>query len=93
MTRGQQEEEIKASKQAPAADTPSLPSAPLGHVTSRVTQCCCKYEYASSNYAADIQGHTADLRTQLQPTGMETLSMAGREVWRRPPNPALQQPR
>lgn len=47
-----------------------------------------------SCYAAEIQGHTADLQTRWwHPGGMGTVSMAGREAWRRPPDPALPQPR
>lgn len=47
-----------------------------------------------SHYAAEIQGHAAHLQTRWrQPGGTGTVSMAGREAWRRPPDPALPQSR
>lgn len=99
MTRGQWEEETKGREQAPAAGTPSLLSFPPGHVISRVTQCCHKHEYASVimqqifRGTLLIYGPSSCSTNQLQRRGMGTLSMAGREVWRRPPSPVLQQPR
>lgn len=64
MTRGQQEEDIKGSEQAPAAGIsvpallPTGTSYWQGNTMLLQAQICIRY------YASDTQGHNADLQTQ-----------------------------